>query len=388
MYYGLKFKEKEVQPVLSISEQTFGVDSLVYNEYMNRKTLMECLLEEAVDNTERIRLEAQLEVLYEMSIKDILHTIWEKIKKFFSMVKEFIQKVIQKIKGFFKKTTDDAEKELDYIKKMIEEYQKGDSHNFDRDFDKEYSLYKKPDKPYKVSQSDLASFCFVERGLHNNKEIDDELEKNINDVLINQESDIAYSKKFVKQIKDKENNGSQKNMLFSNLDRIISSYQVNDLFFNENDVAIVNKQIEEIAGLESKIKETIKVVEKLIDQSPDSTYYSKNLKCLNQDLTYLQTMYKLSNEFLQEMANFNNHNKRELDRVYRDLSTIIEDFIKSDPDKENLRRMEYEKHKKYVSEYDAEYKEVENTFDLQHKDFEEFSKDMRNKVTFTLGDNK
>ena len=111
MYYGLKFKEKEVQPVLSISEQTFGVDSLVYNEYMNRKTLMECLLEEAVDNTERIRLEAQLEVLREVSFNDI----WEKIKKTVRKIIEFLKGIAKKIKEFFIKNKKKKDKEAEKI---------------------------------------------------------------------------------------------------------------------------------------------------------------------------------------------------------------------------------------------------------------------------------
>ena len=108
MYYGLKFKDKEV-PILSISESTFGVDSLVYNEYMNRKTLMECLLEEVVDEEQRIRLEAQLEVLYEMSIKDIKDKIvgaFTKVKdaiiRFLTFIKdkivEFFETLVKKIK--------------------------------------------------------------------------------------------------------------------------------------------------------------------------------------------------------------------------------------------------------------------------------------------------
>ncbi len=89
----------------TISVKEFGIESIVYNEYYNYKSL----LETCVTDNNRAILEAQVEILYEVSIKDI----WEKIKKMW-------KDLIQWFKNLWNKIFNKEEK----LKKKEEEIQK------------------------------------------------------------------------------------------------------------------------------------------------------------------------------------------------------------------------------------------------------------------------
>lgn len=102
MIYGNKFLPKKEE---SISVQEFGVESIVYNEYVNYKGL----LESCTDDNSRSILEAQVQVLYEISFKDI----WERIKKMW-------RDLIQWFKDLWNKIFNKEEK----IKKQEDEIQK------------------------------------------------------------------------------------------------------------------------------------------------------------------------------------------------------------------------------------------------------------------------
>ena len=109
MIYGNKFLPKKEE---SISIQEFGVESIAYNEYVNYKGL----LESCTDASSKPVLVAQVQVLYEISFKDI----WEKIKEtwneFVSWVKEMWNKIFNK-----KKISDQKQKEAEEAVKKAEQ---------------------------------------------------------------------------------------------------------------------------------------------------------------------------------------------------------------------------------------------------------------------------
>lgn len=98
----------------ALKEETnvFEISSVAYDEYLNRINM----LENCTDNTIKPILEAQVEVLYEVGIKDIAGKIKEAIQKLI----EKIKKIIEKIKDFFfnkkregmKQKTNDLEQKL------------------------------------------------------------------------------------------------------------------------------------------------------------------------------------------------------------------------------------------------------------------------------------
>ena len=88
--------------------------SVVYEEYLNRKNLLEA----CIDSNERTILESQVELLQEISIKDIFERIKEALGRFV----EWIRKLIEKVKNFFTGAKyKAAEKEIEELKKQIDE---------------------------------------------------------------------------------------------------------------------------------------------------------------------------------------------------------------------------------------------------------------------------
>lgn len=88
MYFGsTAFKAQNN----TITESILDFGSVVYNEYLNRKSMLEA----CTDETQKPLLEAQVECLCEASIKDI-----------FTSIKKFIESIIEKIKKFIKNIKD------------------------------------------------------------------------------------------------------------------------------------------------------------------------------------------------------------------------------------------------------------------------------------------
>ena len=84
----------------SITESTKKSEeivSVVYNEYCNYKNL----LESCTDEHERPILEAKVEVLYEISFKDIIQKIKDKIHEIIEWVKGLIKKIKEKLASIF-----------------------------------------------------------------------------------------------------------------------------------------------------------------------------------------------------------------------------------------------------------------------------------------------
>ena len=105
MIYGNVFLPKEDK---SNYVNEFEVSSIVYDEYINRKSLLEaCTSEE-----DKPILEAQIQVLYEVSIKDLFNTIIKKIKDFIKWLKETINELISKVKEYFKNRKSNKAKEI------------------------------------------------------------------------------------------------------------------------------------------------------------------------------------------------------------------------------------------------------------------------------------
>lgn len=80
----------------TVEEQILSLESIVFNEYNSCVTL----LESAVGYEDRIRLEAKVEVLRELSLKDI----GDKFKQAWEWIKEQVKKFIDWITGFFRKS--------------------------------------------------------------------------------------------------------------------------------------------------------------------------------------------------------------------------------------------------------------------------------------------
>ena len=74
-------------------EDPYAIESVVYNEYCNYKSL----LESCIDETTKPILEAKVRVLYEVSIKDIIDTIVKAYYKFKDWLYEVLTKLVDKI---------------------------------------------------------------------------------------------------------------------------------------------------------------------------------------------------------------------------------------------------------------------------------------------------
>ena len=86
--------------------------SLVYEEYLNQCNL----LESCMSSRDRLVVESKIQVLQELSFKDIKEKILNALRK----IKEFIKRIIDKIRGFFsrKKKSDQKDQISDVEKKL------------------------------------------------------------------------------------------------------------------------------------------------------------------------------------------------------------------------------------------------------------------------------
>jgi hypothetical protein len=113
MIYGKTFLNESVNRNRRDSSLSL-LESVAFDEYQNRVTM----LESCKDEHTRSLIEAQIEVLREVSLKDIK----DKFLAFLKKIGDFIKKIIDKIKSFFNK--DDKKKqeeELKIVKKKLEE---------------------------------------------------------------------------------------------------------------------------------------------------------------------------------------------------------------------------------------------------------------------------
>lgn len=104
---------REHANIISIKEDNLfeTVTSVVYEEYLNYKSL----LEKCKDDSDKIIIEAKLEVLYEVSIKDIINTIKELWNRFRKWIKEKINTIFK-----FKNNLDNrTKKAIDKNKQLI-----------------------------------------------------------------------------------------------------------------------------------------------------------------------------------------------------------------------------------------------------------------------------
>ena len=117
MVYGNKW--------LSLAESTkeeakaeYNIESLVYDEYLNRKSLLEACTDEAAKPI----LEAQVEVLYEVSIKDIIGKLRDIINRVFEAIKKLIDRVVSGFKNILNKDDNKViDQNKDALKEMIKD---------------------------------------------------------------------------------------------------------------------------------------------------------------------------------------------------------------------------------------------------------------------------
>lgn len=120
--YGHRFdsliesKNREVENI-SISESTFGFVSVAYDEYMNRCSLLESCTEDS-----KAILEAQIEVLKEVSIKDIFSKLIDKVKEVFQKIKKFFKKISDKISNEYMNPLINVDKALEEFDEKKKEY--------------------------------------------------------------------------------------------------------------------------------------------------------------------------------------------------------------------------------------------------------------------------
>lgn len=346
MYYGLKFKNIEPNTV-SISESTFGVASLVYDEYMNRKTLMETV----VDENLRIKLEAQLEILEEISIKDVWEKIKKKIKEFFAMVKRFISVVIDKIKKFFNKLIEKIKKTFSRVNIITKDLEKNGYFSPLSEYllKKEYNLYEKPPVFFNTvrDRPDLSKYLLFAADADKVKSIEDDRDK--------------YLKKFKSRVEsvknpkksDKYKINYLKDILFFTKDSIYSS-----LFFNENDIKDIERSMDTYASAEKDYKDVFK-----------TDPHTNELEILSKDINFLQTCHNLHIELLDAIVSFNNNNKIVLARFLADFEEIILSRIEKDRERtpyvaQNREDSFYDL-KAFVDDRydeDAEFREIKDEF--------------------------
>ena len=97
MVYGNKWLSLAESAKEEVKDE-YSIESLVYDEYLNRKSLLEACTDEAAKPI----LEAQVEVLYEVSIKDIIDKIKDLLDRFIKWVKKIVSDITTKLKSIFK----------------------------------------------------------------------------------------------------------------------------------------------------------------------------------------------------------------------------------------------------------------------------------------------
>ena len=108
MFYGNTVLKQQD----NIIENT-NIDSIIYNEYLNRCNI----LESCTGGSDRVILEAQVEVLYELSIKEVLTKIKNWIKKRLLAIVKGLEKLFSK--GKKTKFKDTILKLLNKAKKIL-----------------------------------------------------------------------------------------------------------------------------------------------------------------------------------------------------------------------------------------------------------------------------
>lgn len=93
----------------------YAIESVVYNEYCNYKSL----LESCTDESTKPILEAKVKVLYEVSIKDIIDTIVKAYYKFKDWLYEVLTKLIDKILPDKNKKMKDLKEKIKVILKNL-----------------------------------------------------------------------------------------------------------------------------------------------------------------------------------------------------------------------------------------------------------------------------
>ena len=140
-FYGNRFLVNENNTIENISNTI----SVSFTEYCNYCSL----LESCIDDNERTILEAKVEVLYEVSIKDI--GLW--IKKAINKIIEIIKEAWSKVKEFFRsKKSKMMEEEIKNLKKDVENLRKENI-----DLDKELKNAKSTLNKEKSSNENLRS---------------------------------------------------------------------------------------------------------------------------------------------------------------------------------------------------------------------------------------
>lgn len=256
------------------SEAIIMTESIVYNEFLNHKYLLESF---TGSNEERKVMEEKCDLLLEISMKDIK----QKIIELFEKLKTFIKTVISKIKNIFTKEKEKRmEKEISELKKKINNLEsvntklKDESKNKDKEID---SLKQQNEKQSK----DTKEWRKVSKDLVNDyNKAEEKHEKEISSMNSKLEEEIAKSSKMYKNIIKLIDNPllrfsmydyAEKNMDLvrfintSTFDNIMWKGDIDKSEKDANDYKLSNRNLEQLKTGTSVIKKEI--IKKIMDDS-------------------------------------------------------------------------------------------------------------------------
>lgn len=315
--YGHKFdsliesKNKEVEDI-SISESTFGFVSVAYDEYMNRCSLLESCTEDS-----KAILEAQIEVLKEVSIKDIFSKLIDKVRHIFRVIKGIIEEISFIIKDNMRGRRDypSEEKMISEIKEKLSKEKSEENNqwytnyiNFHfawvpyeiKDFLKNNSkIINQMPRYVDVSAYDTSKVNYNEDNIK-------DMESKIEDFFKLVVKEDELKKSFDKDLGSKISNSEDIEKGFDDYQELLSSiYQI------KSNIAITEQDYESAL---KKIQEKVQKMDNPNTSDKDVIIY------INKDLINIKRLYK-SVEWACSQIKINQ--SRNLDRLYKMYDKVI-----------------------------------------------------------------
>lgn len=233
--------------------------SVIYNEYVNCKTLLNLVSNETV----KYVLESRMEVLYEISIKDIFNFISNAIKTLIQKIRD----LISKIKNLILKVFTSSKKEEDRIKRIIN-FLKSKVMNEAGEvtINNNYLIDRFQDTLNTAKEDKMMYFILDDYIDENYKVKFDSLNyktKELIDKLKNSTSELEFNKSFDK-FKDKYLNKEYRSYGLCKSEKILKIYGHKDI--KESDDDTINYILQE-EKKNHKLKENFEIFERIINIS-------------------------------------------------------------------------------------------------------------------------
>jgi myosin heavy subunit len=188
MFYGNSVLKQIQKPEENLSGARI-IESVVFEEYKNRLAIYEA----CTDESERAILEVQLDVLQEISIKDI----WSKIKKAIRWLLDKIKGLLSGIGKFIQNVKFAVlRKRLDYIEDKFDDFDEFEDEEDDFDSD-DYSLIS--DRELDRYQSEIDKLKDEKEKLARDKERNADRIKKLEDELAEKKKKLAEAEKKASQ---------------------------------------------------------------------------------------------------------------------------------------------------------------------------------------------